>query len=93
MSTLSRALPVLALGGIGYLLATMRSTRAPAAAARTTSLPAPRAQQDDATASPPATPEVRTAGRKEMSNPPRHWDEVDERLDESFPASDPPASY
>ena len=36
---------------------------------------------------------VRAAGRKEMSAPPRHWDRVDETVDESFPASDPPGGY
>ncbi|WP_292290369.1 hypothetical protein [Marivita sp.] len=37
--------------------------------------------------------EVRDAGPKEMQNPPERWDEVDEEVDESFPASDPPANY
>ncbi len=36
---------------------------------------------------------IRVAGRREMLDPPRHWDEVDEAVDESFPASDPPATY
>ena len=36
-------------------------------------------------------PLVRDAGPAAMENPPKHWDEVDEALDESFPASDPPA--
>ena len=36
---------------------------------------------------------VRTAGRREMAHPPRNWDKVDEAADESFPASDPPATY
>jgi len=36
---------------------------------------------------------VRTAGTREMADPPRHWDIVDETIDESFPASDPPATY
>lgn len=34
---------------------------------------------------------VRNAGRAEMRLPHRHWDRVDEAVDESFPASDPPA--
>ena len=33
----------------------------------------------------------RHAGTAAMSYPPRHWDEVDEAGDESFPASDPPS--
>jgi hypothetical protein len=37
--------------------------------------------------------EVRTAGRKEMTAPPKDWDIVDEQSDESFPASDPPGNY
>lgn len=36
---------------------------------------------------------IRVAGRREMVDPPRNWDEVDEASDESFPASDPPANY
>lgn len=36
---------------------------------------------------------VRDAGPKEMRDPPRKWDRVDEEIDESFPASDPPANY
>lgn len=36
---------------------------------------------------------VRQAGPEEMRDPPREWDKVDEAADESFPASDPPATY
>lgn len=36
---------------------------------------------------------VRDAGTHEMSNAPRSWNKVDEALDESFPASDPPSTY
>jgi len=41
----------------------------------------------------PSSPGVRQAGPREMRNPPRQWDSTDERLDESFPASDPPGRY
>ena len=37
--------------------------------------------------------EIRDAGPSQMRNPPSEWDEVDESLDESFPASDPPGTY
>ncbi len=33
----------------------------------------------------------RDAGREHMDHPPRNWDKVDQAIDESFPASDPPA--
>jgi len=36
---------------------------------------------------------VRPAGRKEMDLPPSKWSEIDETIDESFPASDPPGNY
>lgn len=36
---------------------------------------------------------IRQAGPKEMRDPPKKWDRVDEQSDESFPASDPPANY
>ncbi len=36
---------------------------------------------------------IRVAGRREMTHPPREWDVIDEAVDESFPASDPPATY
>ena len=35
---------------------------------------------------------VRNAGPEAMKSDPKHWDEVDEASDESFPASDPPAA-
>jgi hypothetical protein len=39
---------------------------------------------------PAPLPKVRSAGPEAMQNPPRRWDEHDQALDESFPASDPP---
>jgi hypothetical protein len=42
-------------------------------------------------AGPDVATAIRPAGRRTMRNPPRDWDEVDEAVDESFPASDPPA--
>ncbi|GIK50075.1 MAG: hypothetical protein KJZ75_01445 [Hyphomonadaceae bacterium] len=38
-------------------------------------------------------PPVRDAGAENMKTPPRRWSRTDERSDESFPASDPPATY
>jgi len=36
---------------------------------------------------------VRHAGPEGMRSDPPHWDKTDEASDESFPASDPPATY
>jgi hypothetical protein len=33
---------------------------------------------------------VRVAGKDAMRDPPREWDSLDEAIDQSFPASDPP---
>ena len=35
-------------------------------------------------------PRVRDAGPANMMDPPDEWDSVDEAIDQSFPASDPP---
>lgn len=37
--------------------------------------------------------QVRNAGESSKANPPKHWDDIDEAVDESFPASDPSAKY
>jgi hypothetical protein len=38
-------------------------------------------------------PSVRDAGPENMRSQPRRWERQDQRIDESFPASDPPATY
>lgn len=37
--------------------------------------------------------DVRPAGPESARDPDRRWDQVDELVDETFPASDPPATY
>lgn len=37
--------------------------------------------------------QVRSAGVEGMHSNPKDWDKVDQAVDESFPASDPPATY
>ncbi|WP_297106458.1 hypothetical protein [uncultured Devosia sp.] len=37
--------------------------------------------------------QVRNAGPEEMADQPASWDETDEAVDESFPASDASAKY
>lgn len=54
-------------------------------------LPAPALRHGGAPGPVGSTGSVRSAGRGGMRDPPTEWDEVDEAVDESFPASDPPA--
>ena len=37
--------------------------------------------------------QVRNAGAESMRDPPNGWSKTDQRIDESFPASDPPSTY
>jgi hypothetical protein len=37
--------------------------------------------------------QVRNAGEESQADKPKDWDKQDEAVDESFPASDPPATY
>lgn len=37
--------------------------------------------------------EVRNAGPENIHSKPARWSKTDEAIDESFPASDPPANY
>ena len=48
--------------------------------------------RDGKPAGPPEQPvQVRPAGPESMRDRPHKWDKADEAVDESFPASDPPA--
>lgn len=53
-----------------------------------------RHESTDVQAQPSAPSQpVRDAGPEAMRDEPRQWGRTDQRLDESFPASDPPGTY
>jgi len=61
---------------------------------KTDSKPKPAPAFDEGKpAGPPQDPaQVRPAGPDSMRDKPRKWEPTDEAVDESFPASDPPAN-
>ena len=78
--TLIRTVAVAALGYFGYrYLATRKLLRNAAFAGE-------QAGGDNFS-------QVRDAGPRAMADDPGGWSKVDQRSDESFPASDPPATY
>lgn len=82
-------LPLIALAGAAWLVWSVLCDRpAPARCGA-----AIRDNDEDAGAGPSTGDYVRPAGPHEMRDPPRRWSKLDEELDESFPASDPPGNY
>ncbi len=79
MLRLMTSRPVLILGGILLARWMMERRDRPVYAHRGAIVPGPNAGP------------VRDAGPRNMRDPGPHWDRVDEALDETFPASDPPA--
>lgn len=69
-----------ALGYVGYKYVKAEKDRSPAAFAGD--------QKSGANFS-----KVRDAGPGAMADSPQTWSKVDQRSDESFPASDPPSTY
>lgn len=53
--------------------------------------PAPAYKDGKLPGPPDGDVQVRPSGPDAMRDKPKDWDKVDEQLDESFPASDPPA--
>ena len=69
----------------------MAHDRKPSSPARHANRPTEKPKKKDVGSGVP-TP-VRPAGPESMRDPPKRWDKVDEQVDESFPASDPPGNY
>ncbi|SES42427.1 hypothetical protein SAMN04490244_12038 [Tranquillimonas rosea] len=55
--------------------------------------PRPALARPDNAGPPKEIAQVRDAGPGQMRDAPGRWDRVDEEMDETFPASDPPARY
>ena len=72
-----------ALGYAGYRYYQSKQDKTPAAFADGQ----PQTTYDD------PTPPVRNAGAEAMRDKPATWSKTDETVDESFPASDPAATY
>jgi hypothetical protein len=88
---------LLALAGLGALLvaatrgsgaARYRATREPHTGQEPQHAPHAHGAMHD-----PVHDPVRSAGPAEMRDPPARWSMADEASDESFPASDPPATW
>lgn len=79
---------IVAALGLGYIVGRGRWRRAAATAPRSTAAPAALTRLPGEQGS---FVQVRNAGPEELRDPPAKWSRVDEAVDESFPASDPPA--
>jgi len=80
-----------ALGALGYVgYRYYKSQQSRSAAATVGGAPAAFAE-DEGTGRNFA--KVRSAGTQGMRSDPPNWDKTDQAVDESFPASDPPATY
>ena len=75
---MKRLLGLAALAGVGVLAYRAMKKRQTEAAGAQPSAP---------------TQPVRDAGPGAMRDEPRKWGRTDQRVDESFPASDPPGTY
>ena len=84
-------LPLLALAGIAALTVSFLRDSAPRRPEGLAAIDPKVAQGAEEVAGPNF---VRDAGPESMRDRPRRgWDRVDEQVDESFPASDPPGNY
>ncbi|WDR07317.1 hypothetical protein PSQ90_07830 [Devosia rhodophyticola] len=54
---------------------------------------APAFKNDKKTGPDGSPVQVRDSGKENMGNKQKNWTKHDEEIDESFPASDPPANY
>lgn len=77
------ALGAAAIGAAGYLAARLLGRR---------NLFAPANREDRPEGPLGSSGSARSAGPDAMRDPPKQWDGIDQASDESFPASDPPAT-
>lgn len=86
------ALPLIVVAGAAWLV--WSAVCASGAASRAEAADPDVPDRNPATTPAPRPSDyVRAAGPAEMRDRPRRWTRLDEELDESFPASDPPGNY
>lgn len=93
-AALLAALGAVASAGLGYFVTRQLARASPAPRhSRSSHTRQPLAMASAEHRAPVEANGIRPAGPEAMRDPPPDWDAVDEADDQSFPASDPPATY